>query len=189
MHLTPEDILNLFDRLGDRQYPGESVSLLEHAWQCGHLARKSGAPVTLQLASWLHDLGHLCNLREDILQPHDEVDHHEMVGAQIIQPFWGDEVAEPIRLHVMAKRYLVTTRSQYQQKLSNTSLHTLSLQGGHLTIQEISNFEKHPFFKSSLLLRIWDELGKKTGWFDISRHAALNHLRMLMDALPLHVCS
>ena len=42
---------------GARRYGGEVVSELEHALQCGELAREASADEELQLACLLHDVG------------------------------------------------------------------------------------------------------------------------------------
>lgn len=49
--LRPESILALFERQGALQYDGEGVTQLQHAWQCGRLAARAGAPPPLQLAA------------------------------------------------------------------------------------------------------------------------------------------
>ena len=57
--MTPEQITALFAEHGDLCYEGEGITQLQHAWQCGRLARQARATPELELAAWLHDLGHL----------------------------------------------------------------------------------------------------------------------------------
>lgn len=105
--LEAPEILDLYRQAGDAQYAGEPVTQLQHAWQCGQLARLAGAPQELQLASWLHDLGHLIKALPGTPTLRGEDDRHEAVAAPVLQALWGQRVADPVRLHVQAKRYLV----------------------------------------------------------------------------------
>jgi phosphonate degradation associated HDIG domain protein len=173
-------LLALYQQGGDLVYAGESVTQLMHAWQCGRLAEKSGASAALQLASWLHDVGHLWVNWEGTPTLRGEDDRHEHIGAQILLPLFGPAVAEPVRLHVQAKRYLVSTRETYARKLSPDSVRSLQLQGGLMDPQECSAFEGEPFFSDAVKLRVWDDLGKKSGWFEDTRHGALEQLTQLM---------
>jgi phosphonate degradation associated HDIG domain protein len=180
MQKMMDTILALYEQGGDVVYAGESVTQLMHAWQCGRLAEKSGASAALQLASWLHDVGHLwVNLEgTPTLRGHD--DEHESIGAQVLLPLFGPAVSEPVRLHVQAKRYLVSTRETYARKLSPDSVRSLQLQGGTMGPQACAAFEAEPFFADAVKLRVWDDLGKKSGWFEESRRDALEHLMQLM---------
>lgn len=111
-----------------------------------------------------------------------EDDRHEAVAADILAPLFGSAVAEPVRLHVQAKRYLVTTNKAYAAKLSQDSSRSLGLQGGAMSAQECASFEMQPYFKDALKLRVWDDLGKKKAWFEDSREDALQYLEKLMLA-------
>jgi predicted HD phosphohydrolase len=162
-------------------YAGEPVTQLEHAWQCGRLAEKSGASAPLQLASWLHDVGHLLVNGEGTPTLRGEDDAHELVGARLLLPLFGPAVSEPVRLHVLAKRYLVTTRESYSKKLSPDSVRSLEIQGGLMTAPACTNFEMQTFFSDALKLRVWDDLGKKMAWFDVTKNEALSHLGGLID--------
>lgn len=174
-------ILKLYRQGGDRMYAGEPVTQLVHAWQCGRLAEKSGASASLQLASWLHDVGHLWVNAEGTPTLRGEDDAHEHVGASLLAPVFGKAVAEPVRLHVQAKRYLVTTRQSYARKLSPDSVRSFHLQGGPMSETECALFEAEPYFTDALKLRVWDDLGKNEAWFEITREEALLHLAALMS--------
>ena len=166
-------------------YSGEPVTQLQHAWQCGHLAHKSGATPALQLASWLHDIGHLLVGWPGTPTLLGQDDRHEAVAAQVLRPLWGDAVAEPVRLHVQAKRYLVTRQPSYRQKLSEDSTRSLRLQGDLLSEDECRAFEASPYHRDALMLRIWDDLGKKPAWFADTRTQALEPLGALMAAMAV----
>jgi predicted HD phosphohydrolase len=108
------------------------------------------------------------------------------MGAQLLFPVFGPAVSEPIRLHVLAKRYLVSTRETYARKLSPDSVRSLRLQGGVMTPEECAAFEAEPFFADAVRLRVWDDLGKKSGWFEDTRQDALDHLMHLMRRVAQH---
>jgi phosphonate degradation associated HDIG domain protein len=186
MQKMMNSLLALYEEGGDLVYSGESVSQLMHAWQCGRLAEKSGASAALQLASWLHDIGHLWVNLEGTPTLRDQDDVHEAMGAQLLFPVFGPAVSEPIRLHVLAKRYLVSTRETYALKLSPDSVRSLRLQGGVMTPEECAAFEAEPFFADAVRLRVWDDLGKKSGWFEDTRQDALDHLMHLMRRVAQH---
>lgn len=186
MHKTLIELIDLYDKAGDRMYAGEAVSQLVHAWQCGRLAEKSGANAALQLASCLHDIGILLADAPGSATSLGQDNQHEKTGAQLLLPIFGPAVAEPIRLHVQAKRYLVSMRPAYAQKLSPDSVRSLHLQGGPMNEQARSLFEAQPFFSDAVKLRVWDDLAKKNGWFEDSRDAALDHLASLMTQVKSH---
>ena len=67
---------------------------------------------------------------------------------------------EPVRLHVAAKRYLVTAEPTYAARLSPASVHTLRLQGGPMSASECAAFRQLPHAEDALRLRCWDDLAK-----------------------------
>ncbi len=182
--LSPQHILDVYRRHGHERYTGEPVSHLLHAWQCGQLAYFADASPALQLACWLHDLGHLMSGLEGTPTLRGEDDGHEMLGAELLEPLWGPGVAEPVRLHVLAKRYLVSRHPHYKARLSPDSQRSLALQGGELSPQACADFESHPQQKSALLLRVWDEQAKQKDWQPPSTHEALSQLSELMASVP-----
>ena len=183
MHVTPKSLLAVYQTQGHRMYDGEPVTQLEHAWQCGFLAEKSGAHSALQLASWLHDVGHLWVNAEGSPTLRGENDAHEAVAANLLMPLFGPAVSEPVRMHVAAKRYLVSTRPTYGKKLSSDSVRSLALQGGPMSEEECAQFELEPYFSDALKLRVWDDLAKNASWFEVSRDEAFGQLSSLMDAV------
>ncbi len=183
MHVTAKSLLAVYQTQGHRMYDGEPVTQLEHAWQCGFLAEKSGAHQALLLASWLHDVGHLWVNAEGSPTLRGENDAHEAVAARLLMPLFGPAVAEPVRLHVAAKRYLVSTRPTYGNKLSSDSVRSLALQGGPMSEEECAKFELEPYFLDALKLRVWDDLAKNSSWLEVSREEAIEQLRTLMDSV------
>jgi gamma-butyrobetaine dioxygenase len=61
---------------------------------------------------------------------------------------------------VAAKRYLVATRPEYRERLSEASTKTLALQGGAMSDEEAQAFAASPYFRDLLRLRSWDEAAK-----------------------------
>ena len=178
-------LLDLFDEKGDLAYEGEGISQIEHAWQCGQLALQADATPALQLASWLHDVGHLMTGLHGTPTLHGIDDRHEGIAARAIAPIWGSAVAEPVRLHVAAKRYMVAARPDYLTHLSEDSVRSLNLQGGPMSSAECAEFLASPFALDAQRLRTWDDQGKRHGWFASDRRSALAELESLMQKVAL----
>ena len=154
----------VFHRRGHLQYGDERrepVTALEHALQCAQLAEWAHAEHSLVVAALLHDVGQLMDggsadpLRDD---------EHELTALPLLRAGGlGPDVVEPIRLHVAAKRYLVSTDPAYGPGLSDASRHSLALQGGPMNAEERLLFMAHPQASASLQLRRWDDLAKRPG--------------------------
>src|SRR5690349_10889305 len=125
-----DTIAGLFASRGQALYFGEAVSEAEHALQAAHLAEREGAGDDLVAAALLHDIGHLLHgLGEDVADR--GVDgRHEVAGHAWLARWFAPAVAEPVRLHVAAKRYLCATDPAYLARLSPASRQSLELQGG-----------------------------------------------------------
>jgi len=110
------------------------VTQREHALQSAKLAETEGADESLIVACLLHDVGHL------ELDEHAGNDDfltgdlcHEAVGCRYIQTRgFPESVAQPIALHVPAKRWLCSTDDEYWGKLSVASKRSLEVQGGKM---------------------------------------------------------
>ena len=159
-----EELFSLYERKGDKNY-GEFITQTEHGLQCAALARRDGASDAMIAAALFHDVGHLvADVQGDVrfnLEIDD--DDHEAVGARVLSPILGPAVAQPVALHVTAKRWRCTVDPAYYDTLSPTSRATLRAQGGLLSPDECTRFEAHPGFESALALRSWDDQGKVPG--------------------------
>ncbi len=109
--MSVDELFELYDTLGERNY-GESITQSEHALQSAALARDAGASDALMVAALFHDVGHLAldvqGESESELSSHD--DDHEARGARILARLFGPRVAQPVALHVTAKRWRCTRR-------------------------------------------------------------------------------
>lgn len=152
----------LFQRHGDQAYDGsrrEPVTATQHALQCAQLAEWAHADDTLVAAALLHDVGHFIAAEGD-----EQVDdRHELQALPFLATRFGPAVLEPIRLHVAAKRYLVAVDPAYLSGLSSASLHSLGLQGGAMSSDEVRAFEALPYAMDAVQLRRWDDLAKVPG--------------------------
>lgn len=172
-----EQIDALFARHGRMAYEGrraEPVTALAHALQCARLAEQAQAPASLVAAALLHDIGHFvpaapgADLVDDV---------HELRALGFLAGGFGREVLEPIRLHVAAKRCLVATDPLYAATLSPASLHTLALQGGPMSPDEVWMFRRLPGSDEALQLRRWDDQAKRPG----QHTPPLDHYLGLLD--------
>lgn len=159
-----ERITLAFEARGDLAYGSEAVTQRQHALQSAALAVEEGAAAPLVVAALLHDIGHILDTSElpkDDGQNLDDA-HEERAYAWLLDHF-GPRVADPVRLHVAAKRYLCTVDPGYAAKLSPTSYKSYLDQGGVMNPDERAAFEAEPHFKDALSLRRWDDLAKDPG--------------------------
>jgi [1-hydroxy-2-(trimethylamino)ethyl]phosphonate dioxygenase len=156
-------IIAIYDARGAGAYFGERVSMTEHGLQAAHFAQAEQAPEPLVLAALLHDIGHLLEDVPDALEDWRTDARHEEVGARWLARRFPAQVAEAVRLHVPAKRYLCATDPGYFAMLSPASVHTLALQGGPMSAAEIAQFEREPHHLEAIRVRRWDDQGKVAG--------------------------
>jgi phosphonate degradation associated HDIG domain protein len=163
MALSLSDICVLFARKGGREYDGEGVSQLEHALQTAAQAEAAGASAALVTAALLHDLGHMLNDQGDTPTLRGVDDLHQYAALPFLRALYGDDVLEPIRLHVDAKRYLCATRAGYHESLSADSKRSLVLQGGVYSVSDAAAFIARPHARDAVELRLWDDRAKVQG--------------------------
>ena len=160
-------------------YIGEKVTISEHMIQSAMIAENSKSSSNLICSCLLHDYGHF------ILEDPDELvrkkidGKHEDIGYEYLKKFFNKEVVEPIKYHVLAKRYLAREK-KYFNSLSEASKISLKLQGGALNKDESKEFEKKDFFKNSIKLRKFDEIAKRT---DIKMKSIVEYKDLLSSQL------
>lgn len=157
-----KDLLFLFERYGDEDYDGEPVSQTSHMVQCAMQAQREGADIELVLGAFLHDIGHLLRHRQKTeAMGNFGVVNHEGIGAEYLASCgFSERICAVVDKHVDAKRYLVTAKPGYKEKLSVASLKTLEYQGGPMNEAEAAAFEKQPYFEDIIRVRFWDEGAK-----------------------------
>src|SRR4029453_7384647 len=160
MALSLSDICILFGRKGGRAYDGEPVTQLEHALQTAARAEAAGASDALVTAALLHDLGHMLNDQGETPTLRGVDDLHQFAALPFLRATFGDDVLEPIRLPVHAKRYLCAVRPDSYESLSADSKRSLVLQGGVYGEADAAAFIARPYAADAVKLRVWDDHAK-----------------------------
>ena len=158
-----DEVLELFADHGDERYD-EGVTMTEHCVQTAVRAEEAGAPARLVAAALLHDIGHLLLARDR--RSHDYLRSdwdHERIGAEWLRPRFGATVADPVGLHVDAKRYLCATDDDYHRLLSVASMRSLDVQGGPFSAEQAAAFAADASAPDALRIRRWDDAGKVVG--------------------------
>jgi [1-hydroxy-2-(trimethylamino)ethyl]phosphonate dioxygenase len=165
MTLVPvvDAIFDVFLTRGDDTYLGEEVSLTEHMLQTAMAAEQDDASPELVAAAVLHDFGHMVHDLDESCADDGIDSFHEEVGADYLERHFSPAVTEPIRLHVATKRYLCAVDPAYLEQLSPASLHSLELQGGPFTPDEVLDFEEGTYFTDAVKLRRYDDIAKIPG--------------------------
>lgn len=177
-------IEDIYTDRAQRRYGLSSVNQLQHALQSAALAEQNGEPVSLIVAALLHDVGHMIHdLVEDPAAEGID-DSHEARGAAWLAAAFGPEVVEPVRLHVPAKRYLCATEADYFGRLSSDSVRSLALQGGPMSADEVSAFNRLPYAAEAVRLRRIDDLAKDKEAVTPSLAHYLTYVDALMARVP-----
>jgi phosphonate degradation associated HDIG domain protein len=198
MSLSIPEIIDLLNGRAHTWYGQEAVSQLEHALQCAHLAELAEESPETIVAALLHDLGHMLGAnsqrpkfamqgegdgksQDPDQTPPTTDDLHQYIALPFLRGVFGDAVLKPIKLHVEAKRYLCATDPNYWEALSPASKHSLVLQGGVHTQEQVSAFEALPYADRAARLRRYDDLAKVPG----AETPGLDHYEQLMRAVAL----
>jgi phosphonate degradation associated HDIG domain protein len=156
-----DHLLTWYETVGASHYD-EQVTQLAHALQTADHARQDGASDLEIGAALLHDVGHFL-VREHREQgdfPHLDL-QHEIVGAEWLMQYFPTDLAQLVRLHVPAKRWLCTRDPDYWNGLSDASKHSLDVQGGRMRSDEVAAFEAQAGWQAAVALRRYDDLGKQ----------------------------
>jgi phosphonate degradation associated HDIG domain protein len=180
--LTIEQILDLLQRAGARQYGGEQVSQLAHALQAATLAVEAREPAAVVVAALLHDIGHMLGEGDRGLARQGIDAQHEESGAEALRPLFGDAVAEPVRLHVAAKRYLCHAEAGYWDILSQESKISLEVQGGPFDAEGAAAFIATPHAEAAVRVRRYDEAAKERS----RKTAGLEEFRTWIERAAAH---
>jgi 2-amino-1-hydroxyethylphosphonate dioxygenase (glycine-forming) len=159
---TIDEIRELFERFGREPYYGEEVSQFEHAAQAAELARRDGFNEEVQIAAFLHDIGHMLPTDDpaELMDEYGRMDHEGVAADWLRERGFSERVAMLIENHVNAKRYLTWKNPAYFAALSEASLQTLTYQGGPMSEKEALVFENNLHFDLIIRMRRWDEAAK-----------------------------
>jgi len=184
-----DEIFSLYGQYGDADYIGEPVSQLEHMSQSAQLAMDEGYDDEVVLASFFHDIGHICvmNNAENDMGGYG-VKSHEKIGADYLrEKGFPERIAKLVENHVQAKRYLTFRYPHYFKQLSEASKKTLEFQGGLMRAQEAADFERDPLFEISILMRKWDELAKEANLPIVSLDELKERARNILSARVIQI--
>ena len=157
---------------------GEQITIAEHSLLTAAAAERHGEPDTLIAACLLHDVGHFLDEPDDAHGVHSHGDR----GGDWAAHRFGLAVAEPVRMHVEAKRYLCAREPHYYDRLSPASQYTLTKQGGPMIEDEARQFVARPYAGDSLRLRRYeDDYGKRAG----AQIPMLSHFAPLLKRLQV----
>ncbi|MBK7149603.1 MAG: HDIG domain-containing protein [Bacteroidetes bacterium] len=155
-------VVALYEQKGGANYSGEKVTQLEHASQTAQLAIQDEQTEEVIIAAFLHDIGHLLDDAPEA-ETMDEfgIKDHEAMGADyLLQHGFSTPLADLVRSHVEAKRYLCAVNKRYYEQLSHASKMTLQHQGGPMNAAEVAAFETKPLKNLIIKMRTWDEEAK-----------------------------
>ena len=172
---TFDELAMLMAGRGRRNY-GENVSIAEHSLLTAIAAEERGGSGALVAACLLHDVGHFLDEPDDAYGIHSHAD----LGGDWVACRFGPSIAEPVRLHVAAKRYLCARTPEYHDHLSAASQYTLGEQGGPMTPDEADGFEALPYADDAVWLRRLEDDHGKLARADTP---PLDHFRQLLDRL------
>ena len=159
MHILDKIISNF--KNNKSLYIGEKLTMSEHMIQSAMLAEKAKCNDNLVCSCLLHDYGHFIIEDPYSLVNNNKDGEHEAIGYEYLKKFFNKEIVEPIKYHVLAKRYLARNK-KYFNFLSEASKKSLKLQCGILNDDESKEFKKKKYFKNSILVRKFDEAAKET---------------------------
>jgi predicted HD phosphohydrolase len=131
-----------------------------HAIQCAMRAEENGAAPPHVVAALLHDIGHVFAAPAPAGREAGYDDRHELIGALWLRNIFVPDVSEPVLNHVGAKRYLVSTRKDYWERLERDSKDSFMRQGGKMTPEEIDAYRTQPFWEEGVNVRLWDDQAK-----------------------------
>lgn len=155
-----KDAMYMLRSAGAESYDGEELTQRDHALQTAALAVAEGADDALVLAALFHDVGHV--LSDAHSHAVGEERRHDRLGARFLASNYPPSVSEPVRLHVLAKRYLARD-PMYRAALSEESERSLSLQGGALDEDEAVGMMGLPYAADAVALRRWCDAAKQVG--------------------------
>ena len=162
VRIVVDEIFSLYENYGAADYIGEPVSQIEHMCQAAQLAEAEGYDDEVILASFFHDIGHLCEHIYETKQMdgYGVMDHESLGGEYLREKGFSEKIARLVESHVPAKRYLTFKYPEYYNKLSDASKATLDKQGGRMDDVEATQFEADNLYLLFIKIREWDDKAK-----------------------------
>ncbi len=151
---------SIFERCGSEEYLGEPVTMGQHMLQGATIAEQNSQPEEIIVGALLHDIGHFTSEFGTFSMNDTKDRFHEEAGAEVLERFFPSVITDCVRYHVAAKRYLCATKPSYFDRLSEASIHSLNLQGGPMSAEEVAEFQKNPNLDKIIQVRYLDEAGK-----------------------------
>ena len=180
--IVVDEIFSLYENYGAADYIGEPVSQIEHMCQAAQLAEAEGYDDEVILASFFHDIGHLCEHIYETKQMdgYGVMDHESLGGEYLREKGFSEKIARLVESHVPAKRYLTFKYPEYYNKLSDASKATLDKQGGRMDDAEARQFEADNLYLLFIKIREWDDKAKiekvRLPSIEIYKQMAFQHL-------------
>ena len=174
-------LTDIFNRKGADSYLGEEVTMSGHMLQVAQNAERADESNAIIAAALLHDIGHYTGEFPENYIDLGLNNRHESMGAAILENFFPEEVTQPVRWHVEAKRYLCAVEPDYFSGLSEASVKTLELQGGPMNQAEIREFEKNPHLQAIIRVRRYDDSGKVPGTTTPAISHYMNIVQQVLD--------
>jgi phosphoenolpyruvate phosphomutase len=148
LNATPDLINGILEGL--RSLVNEHDSMRGHALRSAAAAAMMGESDELVVAALLHDVGHA-------MDAYDDADtQHPKLGAEWLSGLFGPAVTEPMRLHVAAKRYILS-RFRSDHHVTGPSLASAHTQGGPMPDEDVQSFRRSGYFFDALNLSRYDD--------------------------------
>ena len=152
-----KDAMHMLRHAAAEGYGGEALTYRCHSLRTAALAVEDGASDALVLAALFHGVGHL--LPASYSHAVGQERRHDRLGARFLASLYPPEVSEPVRLHVLAKRYL-SRDPAYRAALSEVSQRRLVAQGDVLDDDEAAGLLGIPYAEEAVRLRRWCDAAK-----------------------------
>ena len=157
--------------------------MAEHMMQAAHMAESQGADDLTVTGALLHDIGHFTSAFGTFTMADTHDRYHEDAGAAVLEGLFPEAVIAMVQHHVAAKRYLCATDQRYYDDLSDASKHSLKLQGGPMSDDEVKAFAENPHLDRILTVRRCDDDGKVKG---TDTPALVHYLKIVARVLEDH---
>ena len=153
------DLSDWYQIAGQDHYD-EVVTLSDHMLQAASIAYDEGLSKSNVLSCLFHDIGHM--IIDDKDNPSDLIGniYHETIAASFLSDIFINDVVEPVKNHVVAKRWLCTSNKNYYDQLSPASKQSFEKQGSYMTIEEMKDFMSSKHFHISVKVREIDDRAK-----------------------------